>query len=165
MMRRLLIIMAVCSALLCVAATAAWIISLRYSAWVSVPVTKNHDAGMAIDRGTVALLCNSDPHLFTSPGGWEWSYRRAGGKRLIDFVAPRGRMGFGAEWEPYEKAICLPLWFFAVAGLLGAATLARLAVRKRRPRCCSKCGYDLRASEHRCPECGTPIPRKEAVKR
>lgn len=43
-----------------------------------------------------------------------------------------------------------------LAGLVGTAGIAR--ARKRPTGHCRSCGYDLRASEDRCPECGTPIP-------
>jgi hypothetical protein len=45
------------------------------------------------------------------------------------------------------------LW---LAGLVGSAC----AKRRLRHRLCPVCGYDLRASTDRCPECGTPIPGK-----
>lgn len=50
-------------------------------------------------------------------------------------------------------------WWSIVAGLLAMPALraARWARRRRRARrnCCVACGYDLRGSPGRCPECGT----------
>jgi hypothetical protein len=59
--------------------------------------------------------------------------------------------------------VSVPLWFVTIVFLILPAT--RFASRRRRSRraaggCCPTCGYDLRASKDRCPECGTPIPQK-----
>jgi hypothetical protein len=77
----------------------------------------------------------------------------------------RSRFGFGIDWKMHTgllrpdqnvHAVRLPLWF---ATLLTAAlpTLAlRRHLRRRRhgPGYCRRCGYDLRATPDRCPECG-----------
>jgi hypothetical protein len=53
-----------------------------------------------------------------------------------------------------------PMWFVILLfALLPLVAGVRLARRRRRARrlaagCCIACGYDLRASPERCPECG-----------
>lgn len=54
----------------------------------------------------------------------------------------------------------VPYWFPVVLAAVPPALAARRLQRRwhRRPHgLCGKCGYDLRASPERCPECGTPI--------
>jgi hypothetical protein len=74
-----------------------------------------------------------------------------------------GRLGFRTHWHApspgdrlhrmRQMGVGLPLW--AVALPLAAAPVARL-LRRRRIRVghCPACGYDLRATPERCPECG-----------
>ena len=97
--------------------------------------------------------------------------------RGVSFSRPptqRERLGFewttGALWQRTEDRasrsaeftlIGLPYWFLILIPLPPLAWLLwrrrRLRQRRAGGRCLS-CGYDLRGSDDRCPECGTPIP-------
>jgi hypothetical protein len=56
-------------------------------------------------------------------------------------------------------AIAIPLLGWIVWRLLGPAAKRQRRVRKGQ---CASCGYDLRASQGRCPECGAQIDRARA---
>jgi hypothetical protein len=63
-------------------------------------------------------------------------------------------------------AACLPFWFVILLFALLPLTQARSEILRRRrveAALCSHCGYDLRATPDRCPECGT-IPKKQEIK-
>jgi hypothetical protein len=68
-----------------------------------------------------------------------------------DFAGYAWESGFGA-WS-----LRIPLWHVLLLTLMVPVTHA-IHIRKTRLRrtnnCCLKCGYDLRASPSRCPECG-----------
>jgi hypothetical protein len=61
---------------------------------------------------------------------------------------------WGTQWF---RILAVPHWLLAVA--FAALPLGRwwrwMRRRRRRPSACASCGYDLRATPERCPECGT----------
>ena len=127
-------------------------------------------------NGLVHLVFARDAGLY-SAGGWRaGSIVRAGRNWSIpgpndwgfQFYAgrtrgrPQGNWGIGGRpiwivWVPHWTivlATCFPfIW--------GAVTLARRARARQRQSAglCPACGYDLRATPERCPECGQiPLP-------
>ena len=83
---------------------------------------------------------------------------------LLKFT-PGYRFGFGWVQDRYdglggpvgERAIMFPLWLPPILFALGPFIMFAFRVRRRRRlggTVCARCGYDLRATPHRCPECG-----------
>jgi hypothetical protein len=74
--------------------------------------------------------------------------------------------GFGSTSfdgrPPYEmfrgaSVVMIPTWLpLLILGILPSCTLRRIVARRQRRRAglCRQCGYDLRATPDRCPECG-----------
>jgi hypothetical protein len=86
------------------------------------------------------------------------------------YTSGKGRFGFwriNDYWVVGSKAVVIPFWapFFA-CGVLPAVLLTRWAsVRRYRRRrgLCLACGYDVRASGERCPECGAVVRGKNTL--
>jgi hypothetical protein len=123
----------------------------------------------AFGRRTVHhLLDGAAPEWVTRPDlvGWQsYSTRLPPRPRPWPGVFPFHQLPFRFErlgtWTLYRVSGSVPHWSLAlVLGVLPAAWLWRWRVLRRRARVglCKSCGYDVRATPGRCPECGTPSP-------
>ena len=80
----------------------------------------------------------------------------------------RGRAGFHwLAFPRFSKMVVIPFWFLTLM-LSTAAAIAmwrEIVTHKTRRRAraglCPACGYDMRATPDRCPECGRKAPVKE----
>jgi hypothetical protein len=172
MIRRLFTILSVLSLLLCVATCVLWATS-----YVGPPILLANRAG-AIESGggTLAVRWHSDGPPF------------APAERLITFPLPRlpngafdippharGTAGFryweanvsvvGLRWQMGVRVVFLPYWAAVVT--LAVLPVVRLGLSHRRrgrwqTGLCPSCGYDLRATPDRCPECGA-VPAMEGA--
>jgi hypothetical protein len=93
------------------------------------------------------------------PNQWKW-----GGFDLKYNVTSHGTDLSGPKiWR--DDAIRLPYWFLALVPLVFTLLGARRIQQARRIRwrvehgLCPRCGYDLRATPERCPECGQSAGR------
>jgi hypothetical protein len=79
------------------------------------------------------------------------------------------RAGFyiaAVDGPPWVQATCVavPYWFLTGVFLVAPAYFIVRRLLFRYPLGhCQRCGYDLRATPERCPECGTAVPRHRQV--
>jgi hypothetical protein len=158
--RRLLNLLAILSALLCVIVVVLWVRSYLPEQF--------HPRSY---KGRILLIfaAKQHVHLFSSDDRnypldetirQIYSYT-SGDPGAVQF----GFAGFEVALSDREYGF----WFFAVPHWAIAVPLAAAAGwgwwagrrRSRREKAgrCLRCGYDLRASGERCPECGTPAPQ------
>jgi hypothetical protein len=182
MIRRLFNIAAALSLLLCVATVALWIMSqwvelsvagsldrapngLPITEWFCVR-TKNGQCMLEIDRQNLPTIIDDQgrsPAVATRlyDLSWRINYHvRATPREILEGMKywVCERRGFYVTGSSVEiTAAVAPLWPIVLlfAGLPLLKTLLQRRKRRRESQgFCRKCGYDLRASKTRCPECG-----------
>jgi len=182
--RRLFLSFALLSAILCVATLGLWPHSYRgntKAVWRSVNYDEHLTDWTFVSIDSAAgYVCFSPWRHRVEPVNWFSFEAPVTRHRMFDFVwggdRPQwpgfsGRDYWGIQFrhftEPYTPpqvyegwAITLPYWLITPSlVLLPAFAASRLAKRRRRSLhgLCVVCGYDLRASPGRCPECGMVV--------
>ena len=84
--------------------------------------------------------------------------RYAGGNPVLNEWWPR--IAVNRAWE----GLIVPLWIPLATFAIPTAILLYRDYRRPSGRCL-RCGYDLRASKDKCPECGTKIQGEQASER
>jgi hypothetical protein len=180
MLRRLFTFASALSLLLCVGACALWVRSYRRYDIVTLRRSEPDPARREIwyRIEAVAGQLTFSRIFIRYEGDWrdvrsafQWKHGRPG--PIFNPDAPitlHERLGFDfllsddtrntalSGGNEYEADLYLPYWLFAfVTVLLPARHAGNFYRRRRRAHSlkCVACGYDLRATHGRCPECGT----------
>jgi hypothetical protein len=165
------------SVVLCVGTAALWVRS--YQRWESVEFARRYQLSSVLGGVHYRGYSGDNGMLFWAysapiPTGFLWDsgeqYWLAVRRRAAwGFIFARGDQTsfYGNRLGPLPPsyiAVRIPYWAIlaAAAFLPGVQTLAglRRKIGRRRRRvegCCNTCGYDLRATPERCPECGTVV--------
>jgi hypothetical protein len=143
--------------------------------WVAEESSIQSDRKTLRALGTrLAEVADTSPP--TDPGPHAALYRRCFGPLGVLWQAPTPRPLLPGEWHyagvalervissgDIRRRLALPAWLITPLLLILPASRVVTACRllsRRRDGFCPTCGYDLRATPDRCPECGTPVPAK-----
>jgi hypothetical protein len=180
MILRLFTFASALSLLLCVATVVLWVRShcgpvsdlpfeYRTARW-HLAVTSKHLAvnnepqiALAMARRMVAENNRNELQIITENTKYDLDVSISEISSLNDEMATGNETARRIERILNTRAsgLSVPYWALIVSSLPLPITWAILLMRRDRlSGCCLKCGYDLRASTVRCPECGTPITSK-----
>jgi hypothetical protein len=190
MRRRLLTCLSALSLILCVGTAVLWVRSGTRSDRVGVRRAEGGLCIAMSCSGRLSIaVFHRQPWIFTDgfeserlgsnwPAAWAWGFPNSGDPKrsgeLKGFAWAAGQFeqpGVGMTLLPGQsipigsyRAVAVPHWFLCI---LFAAVPVIASARSRARRLsqaqgfCSACGYDLRVTPLRCPECGT-VPTQEA---
>jgi hypothetical protein len=172
MKRRLRNFLPALSLLLCVAVVALWARSFDSADVLEIPHRSNRSAGVVSARGGVKLYVISRVWVHrTDRPAERWLVRtgmpaRAAadwGQGALGMLGFRRGVSFHWLFSPFGEErstshwVVLPYWLLLLAAavpVLSRMYVRRRAARRSRLSLCPRCGYDLRATPGRCPECG-----------
>ena len=185
MKHRLFTILSILSLLLCAAMLTSWVRSYWVGdQWIWSDGADRPPHVYRMGHRYVVTLVRGHLYVMHDTSWWfppQFRYIQVDNlaAALPPSVARRSVLGF--EWAEYTgtpgpssvfmppfllyRIIGVPHWFLAVCAVLLPCPFLigrwRLHCRLRQG-LCPICGYDLRASKNRCPECGTLIPAQPA---
>ena len=172
MKRRLFTILSVLSLVLCLACLLMWV----RSGFANDDLQRNHGDGRSTavfsQNGNLTVQSQHESQDGQEGGSvsWLWRFSSSPGPLL------RASWAWEWNWPVFQSGtlfmsssstvttiqfVVLPYWLLTLstAALPGFWVWRRWkAGRRLKTGLCRICGYDLRATPDRCPECGTPIP-------
>jgi hypothetical protein len=157
--RHLLTLGSAISLLICAAACVFWVRSYAGPDYLHYVSRDQWALSVISGHGTVDVLViptwRQDPEFRRGRYDAQVYYGTRYSKRVLGF-------GTDVQWPEFGgRYVNVPHWFLATAAAAAALVFGRASWRRGRRRrrlaagLCAACGYDLRATPARCPECGT----------
>jgi predicted RNA-binding Zn-ribbon protein involved in translation (DUF1610 family) len=183
MFRQLGGLISIVSAVLCIVVIVEWVRSRHHVDLLVIRTPMSHVVGAAADRGGLLFAQSDLPYTGEEgPDGQDHSVMLASVApddptfsqirdtildttaikfSFLGFKTAAGQTTLTGTLSPRFSAIVLPYWFVAILLAILPSGIGRAAWTRRQRRrkgLCIACGYDIRASSGRCPECGREIP-------